>query len=382
MKLGMRIISSDRIYLSPPSMTGDEMKYIKDAFEKNWIAPLGENVDEFEKGICRYVHSDYALAVNAGTAAIFLALKALGVGSGDTVFCSDLTFAGSCFPIRYLGAKPVFIDCDPQDGNMSAVALQKAFEKATGVGDLPKAIIIVDLYGNPADYDRLLPICSSYHVPVIEDAAEALGSVYRGRFCGTFGEIGIFSFNGNKIITTSGGGMAVSRNESYISKMRYWATQAREPVTHYEHREIGYNLRLSNICASIGRGQFEHIEQKISRRMAISGYYRQNLKETGVRFLSADRDTRPNCWLNAVILGGKNGGQAQRVITELERLGIEARPLWKPMHEQPVFEDAGFVALNDSTSSSLYKNGLCLPSGDQLTTEQQDMIIEVIRRAV
>jgi len=240
-----------RIYLSPPHAGGREMDYIKEAFDTNWIAPLGPNVDEFEKELCRYVGIKHGLALSSGTAGIHLALRYLGVGQGDVVFCSSLTFAGSCSPVIYQQAIPVFIDSEPYSWNMSPDALEKAFQWAQKKNRIPKAVIIVDLYGQSADYDCLVPICERYGVPVIEDAAEALGASYNGRKCGHFGLISVFSFNGNKIITTSGGGMVVSEDSQAIEKMRFWSAQAREDVRHYEHKEIGYNYRLSNICAGI-----------------------------------------------------------------------------------------------------------------------------------
>lgn len=362
-------------------MTGREFQYLFEAFHTNWIAPLGANVSAFEREICTYTGACDGAALSSGTAAIFMGLKALGVGQGDTVFCSDLTFAASCFPITYLGATPIFIDSDEGSCNMSPEALTLAFQKAEKENHMPKAGIIVDLYGNPADYDRLLPIFAQYNVPVLEDSAEALGSVYHGKKCGLFGQISVFSFNGNKIITTSGGGMAVSSTPGIIEKIRYWATQSREPVPYYEHREIGYNLRLSNISAGIGRGQLEGLEEKIKKRQFIRDYYTAAFKNYPFRFIGIDADTRPNCWLSVLFLEQGGIPQVNRVLSSLIEHGIEGRHVWKPMHEQPVFSAAPFVshAGNEPVSSRLFQAGICLPSGDGLTEEQLKRITDIIK---
>ena len=369
------------IFLSPPAMTGREFQYLYEAFHTNWIAPLGANVSAFEREICAYIRAQDGAALSSGTAAIFMGLKALGVGQGDTVFCSDLTFAASCFPITYLGATPVFIDSEEGSCNMSPEALTLAFQKSEKDNRMPKAGVIVDLYGNPADYDRLLPIFAQYDVPVLEDSAEALGSVYHGNKCGTFGKIGAFSFNGNKIITTSGGGMAVSSSTEIIEKIRFWATQSREPVPYYEHREIGYNLRLSNISAGIGRGQLEGLEKKIEKRRDILDYYTAALKRCPVRFIGREENTRPNCWLSVLFLEQGGIAQANRVLSALEAHGIEGRHVWKPMHEQPVFAAVPFVSqgVNGAFSSRLFETGICLPSGDGLTEMQLEQITDIIR---
>ena len=373
---------NQRIFLSPPNMTGREMMYIKDAFEKNWIAPMGENVDLFEKEICEYVGIPSAVALSSGSAALLLSMKALGVNQGDFVFCSDLTFAGSCFPILHLGAQPVFIDSEPLSCNMSPLALEKGLHLAKKQNCMPKAVIIVDLYGNPADYNPLLSICENYHVPVIEDAAEALGATYYKKSCGTFGTIGIFSFNGNKIITTSGGGMVVSENEDMLQKIRFWATQSREPVLHYEHKEVGYNYRLSNICAGIGRGQLTGIEDKIQKRKKIKDYYKENLLNYPVHFLTAMENCESNNWLSVMLLEESKMNTLPTIIQALSDENIESRPLWKPMHEQPVFQHSQFINHDDhhgNIGSELFRRGICLPSGEALTDEQLECITKIVK---
>jgi pyridoxal phosphate-dependent aminotransferase EpsN len=371
---------NERIYLSPPHMTGEEFRYLYEAFKSNWIAPLGTNVDGFENDICDLTGAGYAAALASGSAAIFLGLKALGVGSADTVFCSDFTFAGSCFPIKWLGAKPVFIDCQTDTCNMSPDALEAALHCAQIEGSLPKAVIIVDIYGNPADYDRLLPICAAYGVTVLEDAAEALGSRYKGKYCGTFGKIGAFSFNGNKIITTSGGGMALCDDKEPVQKIKFWATQSREPVAYYEHKEVGYNYRLSNICASIGRGQLRGLVEKIKKRGEIKTAYERGLAACPVSFISGSRDSEPNHWLTVLLVNSEVPSAPEKIIQALGKRNIEARLLWKPMHAQPVFSDAQFFSHGGTcVGDDLFKRGVCLPSGDTLTQEQLDTIIGIIK---
>ncbi len=359
-------------------MGNNEIKYIQEAFQTNWIAPLGPNVDCFENELCEYVGIDHGLALSSGTAAIHLALKYYDVGLGDTVFCSSLTFVGSCNPITYLGATPIFIDCESDSWNMSPEALQKAFDGALQQNRMPKAVIIVDLYGQAAQYDLLLPICKKYNTPVIEDAAEALGATYKGQQCGTFGDVGIFSFNGNKIITTSGGGMVVSNNKAAIDKMRFWATQAKEPEIHYEHKEIGYNYRMSNICAGIGRGQLENLNEKIRIKKAIFQRYQELLIDLPVKMLPIVEKSELNYWLTVLTIDGECNTSPITIIKALEQENIESRPVWKPMHLQPVFSDNKFVSSNPIISEELYANGLCLPSGSTLTEEDQKYICQII----
>ncbi|MCE3202846.1 DegT/DnrJ/EryC1/StrS family aminotransferase [Paenibacillus sonchi] len=370
----------ERIFLSPPHMSGNEMKYIQEAFDSNWIAPLGTNVDKFEEELCEYVGIDHGLALSSGTAGIHLALKYFNVGPGDYVFCSDLTFAGSCNPILYQYAQPVFIDSEPETWNMSPIALEKAFEWAKKENKMPKAVIIVDLYGQSADYDQLLPICEQYGVPVIEDAAEALGATYKGKKCGTFGHIGIFSFNGNKIITTSGGGMVVSNDEEAIKKMRFWATQSREPAKHYEHKEIGYNYRISNISAGIGRGQLLALDSFIDNRKYIFEQYVDKLTELPLRFMPVSELGSPNYWLSVLTVDEDVVITPEFIVNQLELKNIESRPLWKPMHLQPIFLDAPMFYHHETecVGSYLFQYGICLPSGSSMTQTQQSLVLNTI----
>ena len=294
---------SERIFLSSPHMGGNEMKYIQDAFDKNWIAPLGENVDKFEEEMKSYIGAENALALSSGTAAIHMSIKALGVKDGDYVFCSTLTFSASCNPILYERAIPVFIDSD-ESWNMSPIALKKAFDWAEKEKKLPKAVIVVDLYGQSAKWDEILPICEKYNVPVIEDAAEALGCTYKGKHCGMFGHFGIISFNGNKIITTSGGGMLFSKTKEERKQIFKWATQSREPARHYEHKEIGYNYRMSNVCAGIGRGQLEVLNKRIQKKNELYNVYKSEFKDLPIMMMPELRDTNPTHWLSCFTING------------------------------------------------------------------------------
>jgi pyridoxal phosphate-dependent aminotransferase EpsN len=372
---------SGRIFLSPPRMTGHEFKYLYEAFHTNWIAPLGGNVDAFENELCALTCTKAAAALSSGTAAVFLGLKALDVGEGDSVLCSDLTFAGSCFPVTYLGARPVFIDSEPEVCNMSPDALRKALEEGERTGRTPKAVIIVDLYGNPADYEKLLPLCRDHGVPVLEDAAEALGSSYKGKSCGAFGELAAFSFNGNKIVTTSGGGAAISSDARLIEKIRFWAAQSREPAPYYEHKEIGYNYRLSNICAGIGRGQLIGLSEKMLARRRIRDFYRESLKDCPVRFIEDPADARSNCWLSVMLLDPGCRVSIPGLISALEKQNIESRHMWKPMHLQPVFNGCGYYTHFDglSVSSDQFSRGICLPSGEELTEDQLELIAGTVK---
>ncbi|MHB1315299.1 MAG: DegT/DnrJ/EryC1/StrS family aminotransferase [Christensenellales bacterium] len=372
---------SDRIYLSPPHMNGMEMKYINEAFETNWIAPLGKNVDSLEDGLKDYLGCSSAVALSSGTSAIHLALKYLGAGHGDTVFCSDLTFSGTCNPILYQDAEPVFIDSDPKTWNMSPAALKKAFEEAAERKALPKAVIIVDIYGIPADYDELMPLCSAYGVPFIEDAAEALGASYKGCKCGTFGKIGILSFNANKIITTSGGGMLVSDDEQACKKVKFWATQSREPLLHYEHKEVGYNYRLSNISAGIGCGQLHTLDSYVEKRRQINRRYRELLADLPIGFSPEYPGAESSCWLTVITINNGAGVTPAEIIAALAQEDIESRPCWKPMHAQPVFEQYRYYRHDGrcSVSDELFKTGLCLPSGTAMTEGDLARITDVIR---
>lgn len=370
-----------RIYLASPHMGGKEQEFVKEAFDTNWIAPLGPNVNNFEKEICEYLNIENASALSSGTAAIHLALKCLGVGEGDVVFCSTLTFSATVNPIIYQGATPVFIDSDYKTWNMSPIALQKAFEDAKLNNKMPKAVIVVNLYGQSADYDELLKICSEYNVPIIEDAAESLGATYKGRQTGTIGEIGIYSFNGNKIITTSGGGMLVSNNKAYTDKSIFWATQAREQARHYEHCEIGYNYRMSNISAGIGRGQLQVLDERIAQKKSI--YERYNSAFTDIE----DIDMMPifeqsNYWLSVATLREDSKIKPIDIMLALESENIESRPVWKPMHMQPIFKEYKFFSSLEegSVAEDLFNRGICLPSDTKMTKEDMNQVINIIEK--
>lgn len=370
------------IYLASPHMSeeGYEQQYVKEAFDTNWIAPLGKNVNEFEKELAAYVGSKDAAALSAGSAALHLALKAAGVKAGDIVFCQDLTFSATANPIAYEKAIPVFIDSDYETWNMSPEALERAFEKYPDV----KAVMPVHLYGLPANMDRIMEICKKHGVPVIEDAAESLGSLYHGQATGTFGDYGIFSFNGNKIITTSGGGMLVcnlpeEQAKERIAKVRFWATQAREKARHYEHKEIGYNYRMSNIVAGIGRGQMKVLDQRIEQKRHIFAYYQEHLGDLeGLSFMPLHENERANCWLSVIQLASDCKVRPLDMIVALEKEDIETRPVWKPMHMQPVFADCDYID-NGKVGESLFENGVCLPSDTKMTDEDLKRICTIIR---
>jgi dTDP-4-amino-4,6-dideoxygalactose transaminase len=358
---------------------GYEKAFIEEAFATNWIAPLGPNVDAFEKELAEKVGVKAAVALSSGTAAIHLALKAVGVGEGDIVFCQDLTFAATANPIRYQGAIPVFIDSN-HTWNMCPLALRKAFHRYETLGQKPKAVIVVHLYGLSADLDPILEICREYGVPLIEDAAESLGSSYKGKATGTIGDLGIYSFNGNKIITTSGGGMLVSNDEEKIEKARYWATQAREPVLHYEHRDLGYNYRLSNVLAGIGRGQLRVLDERIAKKKYIFDYYKEHLSGLeGLEMMPVQDYDEPNYWLSCIVLSGKV--KPIDVIEALEAENIESRPIWKPMHMQPYYKDCDFITLqaHGSVSEDIFTRGVCLPSDTKMTDEDLERVVTVIR---
>ena len=370
------------IYLASPHMSeeGYEQQYVKEAFDTNWIAPLGKNVNEFEKEMATYVGAKDAAALSAGSAALHLALKAAGVKAGDIVFCQDLTFSATANPIAYEKAIPVFIDSDYETWNMSPEALERAFEKHPNV----KAVMPVHLYGLPANMDRIMEICKKHGVPVIEDAAESLGTLYHGRYTGTFGDYGAFSFNGNKIITTSGGGMLVcnlpeEQAKERIAKVRFWATQAREKARHYEHKEIGYNYRMSNIVAGIGRGQMKVLDQRIEQKRHIFAYYQEHLGDLeGLSFMPLHENERANCWLSVIQLAPHCKVRPLDMIVALEKEDIETRPVWKPMHMQPVFADCDYID-NGKVGESLFENGVCLPSDTKMTDEDLKRICTIIR---
>lgn len=373
-----------RIYLASPHMGGLEEVFVKEAFDTNWIAPLGANVDGFEKELSEYVGSKTGAALASGTAAIHMALKAVGVEKGDKVFCSSLTFAASCNPIIYEGGIPVFIDSEPESHNMSPVALEKAFKDYEEKGEMPKAVIVVNLYGQSADMDKIMEICKKYNAPIIEDAAESLGATYKGKHSGTFGEYGIYSFNGNKIITTSGGGMLVSNNEEGIAKVRFWSTQARDKARHYEHTELGYNYRMSNIVAGIGRGQLRVLEDRIAKKKEIFETYKEAFKEIeDIEMMPVCEYGEPNYWLTTITLSENSKVKPLDIILALEKDNIESRPIWKPMHIQPYYKEYDFYSHNDedevSVSEDIFNRGMCLPSDTKMSDHDMDRVIKIIK---
>lgn len=357
---------SERILLSSPHMGGTEQKYVQEAFDTNWIAPLGANVNGFESELANYVNVKAASATSAGTAAIHLALDLLGVEAGDDVFCSTLTFIASANPILYLGANPVFIDSEPSTWNMSPQALERGLKEAKQNGRLPKAVIVVNLYGQSARMDEITALCDAYGVPIVEDAAESLGSKYKGKMSGTFGKFGIYSFNGNKIITTSGGGMLVSNDEELIEKSRFKATQARDAAKHYQHSVVGYNYRMSNVVAGIGRGQLEVLDTRVAQKRAIFDRYEAGLQHIdGLEMMPELEDTFSNRWLSTLTLNPeKISVSPYELIDALEAENIESRPVWKPLHLQPLFDGCKYYAhtVEESVSERLFNEGICLPS--------------------
>lgn len=366
-----------RIFLASPRMMGNERKYVRDAFKSNWIAPLGPYVNKLEDEIGKYMGMDGTCALSSGTAALHLAIKLAGVKEGDYVFCSSLTFSASANPIMYEKAIPVFIDSEPGSYNMSPVALEKAFMKYK-----PKAVIIVSLYGMPATMDALLKICKKYKTTVIEDAAESLGASYKGRLIGTFGKYSIISFNGNKIITTSGGGMLLTQKQEDAKKALFWATQSREKARHYEHREVGYNYRMSNISAAIGCGQFECLDKMIKIKREIFNRYVDGFRDIDeIEMCKEDEDRVSTHWLSIMKLKSDKV-TPNDIIDALEKENIESRPIWKPMHMQPVFKKYPFFNHNKkgiSVSEDLFNTGLCLPSDTNMTKKEQEKVIQIIR---
>lgn len=368
------------ILLSTPHIGDAEMGYVEEAFRTNWIAPLGPNVDAFEQELADEVGVPHAAAVSSGTAAIHLALRLLDVGPGDEVFCSSLTFVASANPILYQGATPVFIDSSPDTWNMSPGALMRALDERAARGRLPKAVIVVSLYGQSADMDPILAACDAHGVPVVEDAAESLGATYRGRQSGSFGRLGIFSFNGNKIITTSGGGMLVSHDTALIERARYLSTQARQPAPHYEHTEVGYNYRMSNILAGIGRGQLQVLGERIASRRRIFDLYRDLLRDVPeVEWMPEAPYGRSNRWLTCATLRSIDRAE---LIARLAADRIEARPVWKPMHRQPLFVNADYYRHDHDVAGDLFDRGICLPSGSNMTDDQVERVTLAIRVAL
>ena len=364
----------ERIYLSSPHMSdeGYEMKYVQEAFDSNWIAPLGKNVNEFENELALKIGIKSAAALVSGTAAIHLALKAVGVGDGDVVFCPTLTFSATANPIIYQNAMPVFIDSDYETWNMSPKALEAAFEKYPNV----KAVLVVHLYGLSADMDKIVDICKKNNVSLIEDAAESLGTFYKGKHTGTIGDYGVFSFNGNKIITTSGGGMLVSNDEERIAKVRFWATQSRDQARHYQHSELGYNYRMSNIVAGIGRGQLKVLDQRVQKKRYIFEFYMRELGGLdGIKFMPINEWDKPNCWLSCMTLSGKV--RPLDIMEALEAENIECRPIWKPMHMQPFFQKYDFIG--EGVAEMIFENGVCLPSDTKMTDGDLNRVVDILK---
>ncbi len=368
-----------RIYLSSPTMHGDEQRFVQEAFDTNWIAPLGPNVDAFEKEMCEYTGAGYAAALSSGTAAIHLALKLAGVQAGDIVFAPSLTFSATCNPIVYEKAVPVFIDSEPDTWNMSPQALEKAFEKYPQA----KAVIAVYLYGTPAKIDEIMAVCREHGTPYIEDAAESLGAVYKGKQTGTFGRFGIYSFNGNKIITTSGGGMLVSEDGEAVKQARFLSTQARDPARHYQHSQIGYNYRMSNVTAGIGRGQLLHLDGHLALKRAIYRQYREAFADIpAIAMNPMNPDGEANNWLSCITIDPESRVTPDMVMDKLSEHNIESRPIWKPMHLQPVFAGNDFISLDGeggSVSADIFARGVCLPSDVKNTPEDMELIIGLIR---
>ncbi|TJX13948.1 aminotransferase class I/II-fold pyridoxal phosphate-dependent enzyme [Tissierella creatinini] len=364
----------DKIWLASPHMSdeGYEMQYIKEAFDTNWIAPLGPNVNEFEKELAEKVGAKHGAALSAGTAALHMGLKAAEVGEGDIVFCQSLTFAATANSIIYQHATPVFIDSDYETWNLSPKALGEAFEKYPNV----KAVLVAHLYGLSADMDPIIQMCKKYNAILIEDAAESLGATYKGKYTGTFGDYGIFSFNGNKIITTSGGGMLVSNDEERIAKVRFWATQARDNARYYQHSEIGYNYRMSNVVAGIGRGQLKVLDQRVEKKKYIFDFYKRELGSLeGIDFMPINDWNKPNYWLSCITLKGEI--KPIDVILTLEKENIESRHIWKPLHMQPVFAQYDYVG--GKVAEDIFDRGVCLPSDTKMTEEDLTRVCSVIR---
>jgi dTDP-4-amino-4,6-dideoxygalactose transaminase len=373
-------MNREKIWLSSPHMGGKEQEFVKKAFDTNWVAPLGPNVDGFERDLELFTGSKHAAALSSGTSAIHLALIMLGVKAGDFVICQSFTFSASANPIAYQGAIPVFIDSEKDTWNMSPELLEQAIKELTAKGQKPKAIIPVHLYGVPAKMDEIMAIATKYDIPVVEDAAEALGSTLNGKACGTFGQLGVLSFNGNKIITTSGGGALISDDEAMIKHSRFLATQARDNAPHYQHSHIGYNYRMSNITAGIGRGQMVVLNDRVAQRRKNFEFYKNALDGyPGISFLEELPGAFANRWLTCILVDPTLTGGVTReeIRIALEKENIECRPLWKPMHLQPVFADAPFFG--DGTSEKLFENGLCLPSGSNLSEEDLKFIVSKIK---
>ena len=367
--------------LSSPTMHGEEIKYIEEAFDRNWIAPLGLNCDEFEKEMLQYLYKENipgktALAVSSCTAALHLAIKLAGVRPGDVVLCSDLTFVASANPVAYEGAVPVFVDSERDTWNMDPAALEKAFEKYPNA----KVVLLVHLYGVPAKMDEIRNICRKHDAILIEDAAEALAATYHGQPCGTLGEFNTISFNGNKIITTSGGGMLICKHESARNKALFWATQAREDARWYQHEELGYNYRMSNVVAGIGRGQLLYLDEHRNKKEEIYRKYAESFQDIPVTMNPYLKDTQPNFWLSCITIDENSGVTPVDILDKLEENNIEARPIWKPMHMQPLYEDQDFICVEEkSVGEDIFARGLCLPSDIKMTDEELELVIRLVK---
>jgi pyridoxal phosphate-dependent aminotransferase EpsN len=369
-----------RIYLSPPHLSGLEAEYVREAFASNWVAPAGPHLSAFENELATLVGVPHAVAVSSGTAALHLALRLLGVGPGDEVLCATLTFSASANPICYEGGRPVFLDSEPRTWNMDPERLRDELRAGARRGRLPRAVVVVDLYGQCADYDPILEACARYEVPIIEDAAEALGATYKGKAAGSLGKLGVFSFNGNKIITTSGGGMLVGEDRALLDKARFLATQARDPAPHYEHSVVGFNYRLSNVLAGIGRGQLRVLPERIAARKRNFLYYRAALSGLpGLTFMPVARTGNSNYWLTCMLIDPRAfGATREQVRLALEADDIESRPTWKPLHLQPSF--AGCRVQGGAVAEAIFERGLCLPSGSNLEEADLRRIVEIVRR--
>ena len=369
---------NNKIWLSPPHISGNEKKYVNEAFDQNWIAPAGPHLDQFEDKISKFSNGYEVAVLSSGTAAIHLSLILLGIKKDDIVLCSSFTFSASVNPVIYQGATPVFIDSEPETWNMDPVLLEDAITDYIKIGRKPKAIILVHLYGYPAKLDQVLEISNKYNIPIVEDAAEAIGSKYKDQPLGTFGEIGIFSFNGNKIITTSSGGALISKNKEFIKKAKFLATQSRDNSPHYEHSEIGYNYRMSNVCAAIGIGQIEVLESRVEKRRFIYNYYKENL--SSIPFISFVDDMDgyfSNRWLTTILISEKSVINREDIRLKLLEHNIESRPLWKPMHMQPVF--SSYKSYINGVSEDLFKRGLCLPSGSIMQEKDLNRVVDIIK---
>jgi len=370
-----------RLFLSTATMHEEEMSFIQEAFDKNWVAPLGFNCDNFETEMADYLSADsgenyYCLSLNAGTAALHLAVKLAGVKRGDIVLCSDMTFAATVNPASYEGAIQVYIDSERDTWNMDPIALEKAFEKYPQA----KVVMLAHLYGTPAKMDEIIAICKKHNAILIEDAAEALSATYKGQQCGTFGDFNVVSFNGNKIITTSGGGMLITKDKAARDKAFFWATQAREPAPWYQHEEIGYNYRMSNVVAGIGRGQLIHLDEHKAGKQRVYNIYKEAFKDLPLTMNPYTEESDPNCWLSCILLDKEVKITPMDILNRLNEENIESRPLWKPMHMQPVFKDNDFItAGNEAVNEDLFNRGLCLPSDIKMTAEEQQVVIDVIK---